>query len=275
MASSSSRSAFASTCKALQQCSRSSQPLSRQFTPASIRRFTSSPVTSSDDAVTQSTQAEAASSDASKERPRWSYTPERMKGAGFSLNMAKDPRRTVWHNNEDPERLDAMYRKLLGSGGEKVLPDEVKWLAITHKSFDQGRRGFNTRLAYFGRQILALESVRAILVSSIDPTERPVHDAHGREPYQHPALANVDKLNVRLPRDIIEKDKVAKLALEAGMLGVIRWKPRMPENLEGSGLTVVLNTAVYAIIGAISLQHGAEVAQRAVREKIIRRLGGV
>lgn len=65
------------------------------------------------------------------------------------------------------------------------------------------------------------------MVSSIDPTERPIKDAHGREPYQHPALTNVDKLNIRLPRDIIDKDKVAKLALECGMMGVIRWKPRM------------------------------------------------
>jgi dsRNA-specific ribonuclease len=49
--------------------------------------------------------------------------------------------------------------------------------------------------------------------------------------------------------------------------------PLQPENLEGSGLTVVLNTTLFAIIGAISLQHGAEVAQQVVREKILRRLG--
>lgn len=31
-----------------------------------------------------------------------------------------------------------------------MLSDEVKWLAVTHKSFDHGRRGFNDRLAYIG-----------------------------------------------------------------------------------------------------------------------------
>lgn len=45
-----------------------------------------------------------------------------------------------------------------------------------------------------------------------------------------------------------------------------------PENLDGSGLTVVLNTTLFAIIGAISLQHGAEVAGRVAREKILKRL---
>lgn len=31
-----------------------------------------------------------------------------------------------------------------------MLTDEVKWLAVTHKSFDHGRRGFNDRLAFLG-----------------------------------------------------------------------------------------------------------------------------
>lgn len=31
-----------------------------------------------------------------------------------------------------------------------MLTDEVKWLAITHKSFDHGKRGYNDRLAFLG-----------------------------------------------------------------------------------------------------------------------------
>lgn len=56
----------------------------------------------------------------------------------------------TWEVNSDPERLNRFYIQFLGRGGDEVLTDEVKWLAITHKSFDQGRRGFNDRLAYFG-----------------------------------------------------------------------------------------------------------------------------
>lgn len=81
------------------------------------------------------------------QRPRWSYTPEKMK-APFHPRE-KDPSK-AWVCNEDPALVDAMYAKLLGRGGEKVLSEEVKWLAVTHKSFDQGRRGFNDRLAFFG-----------------------------------------------------------------------------------------------------------------------------
>lgn len=67
-----------------------------------------------------------------------------------TLNHAKDARNTEWKSNEDPAKLDAMYDKLLGPGGSALLPEELKWLAITHKSFDQGRRGFNDRLALMG-----------------------------------------------------------------------------------------------------------------------------
>lgn len=58
--------------------------------------------------------------------------------------------------NSDPKKLDQFYIRMLGEGGEMVLSEEVKWLAVTHKSYDQGRRGFNDRLAFIGGCILFL-----------------------------------------------------------------------------------------------------------------------
>lgn len=62
----------------------------------------------------------------------------------------KDPE-MAWEANSDPQKVDDMYIRIFGPGGQNMLSEEVKWLALTHKSFDQGRRGFNDRLAYFGR----------------------------------------------------------------------------------------------------------------------------
>lgn len=84
-------------------------------------------------------------------RPRWSYTPEEMK-APYAWKP-KNPE-NAFECNEDPEKLDRFYINFLGRGGDKILTDEIKWLAITHKSFDQGRRGFNDRLAFFGMDLL-------------------------------------------------------------------------------------------------------------------------
>lgn len=72
--------------------------------------------------------------------------------APFSLQQPKDPKRSIWKVNEDPAKLDRMYEKLIGRDLVRTLPDELKWLAVTHKSFDNGRRGFNTRLAFFGKK---------------------------------------------------------------------------------------------------------------------------
>ena len=80
-------------------------------------------------------------------RPRWSYTPPKMV-APYPLRI-KDPDK-AWECNSDPKRLDQFYINFLGRDGHEVLTEEVKWLAVTHKSFDQGRRGFNDRLAFFG-----------------------------------------------------------------------------------------------------------------------------
>ena len=47
--------------------------------------------------------------------------------------------------------------------------------------------------------------------------------------------------------------------------------PFQPENVEGSGLAPVMAGAVFALIGAVALQHGGKVADRVVRERVMRR----
>ena len=88
--------------------------------------------------------------DHSTGRPRWAQTPARMT-APVSLKR-HDPN-NAYAVNESQERLDAFYTDFLGEGGDRLLTDEVKWLAVTHKSFDQGRRGYNDRLAFLGALI--------------------------------------------------------------------------------------------------------------------------
>ena len=82
--------------------------------------------------------------------PRWQSTPPRM----MAPVRSKPP---VANNdfpvNEDPERLDRIYDRVLGRGGCEMLTEEVKWLAITHKSFDHGRRGYNDRLSFLGNMV--------------------------------------------------------------------------------------------------------------------------
>ncbi len=125
----------------LQAIIRRARPSCQCANPTSSRRSTRK-------FSTTSSRREAQYENEPAARPRWSYTPPKM-AQPYPVHI-KDPEK-AWECNSDPAKLDRFYNKFLGRGGDSVLTEEVKWLAITHKSFDQGRRGFNDRLAFMGR----------------------------------------------------------------------------------------------------------------------------
>jgi large subunit ribosomal protein L15 len=45
------------------------------------------------------------------------------------------------------------------------------------------------------------------------------------------------------------------------------------DNLQGSGIDTVLMTSLYAIVGAVALERGGEIANKVVQEKILAPLG--
>ncbi|OJJ06980.1 hypothetical protein ASPVEDRAFT_65518 [Aspergillus versicolor CBS 583.65] len=204
------------------------------------------------------------------DKPRWSYTPPRTK-APFSLRF--DSKRRDYPVNSDPKLLDQFYIRFLGDDGDKVLSDEVKWLAVTHKSFDQGRRGFNDRLAFLGKRIVQLQASLALAQSPPGTFGTVTPDPYGREPFSHPALKGLDNLTSNTKKFMTDKSKLAEIARQYELEGVLRWSPRKPENLEGSGVEVVLAHTLYALVGAVSLEKGNQVANKVARERILAPLG--
>ncbi|KAL3445255.1 ribonuclease-III-like-domain-containing protein [Aspergillus insuetus] len=215
-----------------------------------------------------STPAEEESIDYTKQ-PRWSYTPPRA-AAPFSLHF--ESKRPHFPINNDPQKLDNFYIRFLGPDGDKVLSDEVKWLAVTHKSFDQGRRGFNDRLAFLGRRIVDQQASLALVQSP--PNTHPVApDTYGREPFTHPALDGLDNLSSSTKKYLTSKVNLAKVAQEYELQTVLRWTPRKPGNLRSSGLELVLAHTMYALVGAIALEKGGLVANQVARERLLAPLG--
>lgn len=82
-----------------------------------------------------------------EEHPRWLTTPPRMTAPVRSKPPVLNNEYKV---NESQQRLDEVFQNVLGGNGHRMLPKEIMWLAVTHKSFDHGRRGYNDRLAFFG-----------------------------------------------------------------------------------------------------------------------------
>ncbi|GES64162.1 RNase III domain protein [Aspergillus terreus] len=203
------------------------------------------------------------------DKPRWSYTPPRAK-APFSLRF--NSKRREYPVNADPKVLDQFYVRMLGADGDKVLSDEIKWLAVTHKSFDQGRRGFNDRLAFLGKRIVQLQASLALVQSPGGSTASAV-DAFGRQPFEHPALDGLPNLSPSTKELLLSKAKLAELAQKYELQKVLRWSPRKPQNLASSGFELVLAHTMYAVVGAVSLEKGGHVANEVARERILAPLG--
>ncbi|KAL9014331.1 MAG: hypothetical protein Q9173_001019 [Seirophora scorigena] len=175
--------------------------------------------------------------------------------------------------NEDPVKLDEVLVRVLGKDGDKMLTDEVKWLTVTHKSFDHGRRGFNDRLAYLGKRIVGLQASLHMIAASTATPEPTRADQWGREPFEDPVLAGLAGLTLEKKQAVLDPKRMAQLASKYGMIPVLRWKPKSPKHFGASGVDVVLTHALYAIVGAVSLQKGGEVANRVCRERILGPLG--
>merc|ERR1712025_383833 len=149
----------------------------------------------------------------------------------------------------------------LGPEGPNMLPEELKWLAITHKSFDQAKRGNNERLAMMGRMAIYMEACKTTVNSERNPKLGDGEDIH-------PQLRSVDNLHVESPTSRVVSSLLAT-AQKTDLLKVLRWKPRLTQDLEQSGVSTISSRAVQAIVGAILLQHGSEVASTVIRERIL------
>ncbi|KAL8855680.1 MAG: hypothetical protein Q9178_007691 [Gyalolechia marmorata] len=142
-------------------------------------------------------------------------------------NRSFRPEHAEFQVNQDPGKLDRAYIRVLGTDGDKLLTEEVKWLAVTHKSFDHGRRGFNDRLSFLGKRIVELQASLHMIAASTTTPEPALVDALGREPFKHPALEGLAGLTQQRKEAVLDKKRTAQLADKYGMVGVMRWKPKL------------------------------------------------
>ncbi|KAM5444792.1 hypothetical protein MferCBS31731_000247 [Microsporum ferrugineum] len=202
--------------------------------------------------------------------PRWQQTPPAMKAP---VRLRESPNSTEFKVNSDPAVLDNFYLRMLGKDGDKLLSEEVKWQAVTHKSFDQGRRGFNDRLAYFGKQIILLQASLALVQNPAAYAPSAKADPFGRQPYESPALRGLEVLSQDTRSRLTGRREMAALARHYGINDVMRWVPRKQHNLTESGVDTIYTHAMYAIVGAIALENGSKVANEIVRDRILKPLG--
>jgi len=112
-----------------------------------------------------------------EERPRWQGAPERMYApVRITKNYATPS--DIFQVNTSSSVLNEAYVKVLGNGGDEVLTEEVKWLAVTHKSFDHGRRGYNDRLALLGTESYAASFKQMLTLCAAQESESSSYRPH-------------------------------------------------------------------------------------------------
>jgi large subunit ribosomal protein L15 len=110
-----------------------------------------------------------------------------------------------------------------------------------------------------------------------------------RVPFTHPALEGLTNLSDVPLKEVLTKTRLAGLATAVGMREIIRWTPKdvriavciikgntddvQVNHLNASGIELILAHTTYAIIGAIALQKGGDIAARVAREKVLKPLG--
>ena len=158
--------------------------------------------------------------------PRWSKTPPAMRAP---VRVRKRPESNQpLKVNSDPKKLDDVYIKFLGPGGDRLLSEESKWLAVTHKSFDHGRRGFNDRLSFLGMRIVELQTSLGLLAATDAARygKEVKKDPYEREHYEHPALDSVETLLGGSRRWFTYHKQLSGLGARFGLPDVVRWVPR-------------------------------------------------
>ncbi|OJJ78416.1 mitochondrial 54S ribosomal protein mL57 [Aspergillus glaucus CBS 516.65] len=250
---------------------RAARPACRTLTsPSAILSTAQLPPPTTTNTTTTTRGYSTSTETTTEHKPRWAHTPPRAK-APFSLRY--NSRRPEYLVNSDPKRLDQFYIRMLGEGGETVLSEEVKWLAVTHKSYDQGRRGFNDRLAFVGKRIVQLQTSLALVQNPANSAGPVAEDPHGRQLFAHPALEGLDSLSDSTKVLLTGKTKLAQLAQKYDMQNVLRWSPRKPNNLAASGIELVMAHTMYAVIGAIALEKGGHFANKVAQDRILEPLG--
>ncbi|KAF8541591.1 ribonuclease-III-like-domain-containing protein, partial [Trichophaea hybrida] len=179
--------------------------------------------------------------------------------------------------NDDPKVLDAMYAKLFGK--ELGLPGDVKWQAVTHKSFDHGRQPFNSKLRFLGKRLLQMQASFHLLSSQPKPTKEPKPSIYkslegaqykNPEPFTHEDYQNIDAVTRPNIDAAISEEVLMPIIRRSGLASTMRWKPADDTDLTRSGEAGIAIDCLHAIIGAVALQKGGDVAVQFIRETILK-----
>lgn len=188
----------------------------------------------------------------------------------------------------DPSEYHTFITSYTGIASSKQLSDAVAQQIFTHKSFKHGKAPYNEKLAFLGRRVLYAQLSSHIMsnsahessISTVDDTAAssdtsttpsspsPAHDA---SVVHEPRQLTLQKLESHY----LSPDHIGTSALRIpGLAALLRWTPRDTTQLHASGQVKVAGDAMTALVGALELQCGGDVAAAFVRRALVPVLTG-
>lgn len=138
------------------------------------------------------------------------------------------------------------------------ISDDLILQVLTHKSFGNGIKPYNEKLAAFGSKIYGLFFLKHIINQ---PTTNELTSINNK---------NLDCIGMPLPRSLGERAPLAFFAQRNQLNKIMFWKSyNHTLSFALSGELKVSGQMMYALIGAIGFTHGKEIAERFIKEKIL------
>lgn len=142
-------------------------------------------------------------------------------------------------------------------GDKYNIPDEIALQVITHKSFGNGIKPYNEKLAAMGSKLLSLYFAKYV-------TNQPCKHDNGVEG------KNLDVLGSPMSRELPSLKTAAIFAKSNNINEIMFWHTRNSTlGFESSGELKVSGELLFSLVGAVNFYHGKNKAEQFITEKLV------
>ncbi|CAK9436884.1 mitochondrial 54S ribosomal protein mL57 [Lodderomyces beijingensis] len=146
-------------------------------------------------------------------------------------------------------------------GSEYQIPQDIALQCITHKSFANGIKPYNEKLAAMGSKLLNLALVKYVIHKNAAADSENPTSINGK---------NLSVLGSRWSRELASPEAAGYLARAESLNKTMFWTSRNPSlKFDASGELKVSSRLLYSLVGAINLYHGKAQAEKFIRENLI------
>lgn len=178
--------------------------------------------------------------------------------------LKRDPKEVFVNHNGIEYELNQNNIKHIKTylGSKYEIPDEIALQIITHKSFGNGIKPYNEKLAAMGSKLLSLFAAKHVVNKPTEKDAKLVIDGK-----------NLSILGSRIAKELYGRKSTGYFTKLNGLNEIMFWKSRNPTlKFESSGELKVSSQLLYSLIGAVNIYHGKAKAEEFISDNLIKGL---